>query len=97
MVLEEATPLRESHDIGVLLQHKIEALPSVERCFVHIDYQHRVHDDHDLATPVVHKIHASVSRGESIGSACGSDVSDVESSSLSGAPLLPRRLSSTHS
>jgi hypothetical protein len=25
----------------------------VERCFVHIDYQHRDDDDHDLHTPVV--------------------------------------------
>ena len=39
IVMAEGTPLRESHDCGVLLQHKIEALASVERCFVHIDYQ----------------------------------------------------------
>ena len=95
IVMAEGTPLRESHDCGFLLQHKIEALASVERCFVHIDYQvalaapsrglhlsggiaspsshgtlstpafhlwqHRAGiDDHDLNTPVLHKMHSSV-------------------------------------
>ena len=57
--MDEHTPLRETHDCGILLQHKVEALPSVERAFVHIDYQHRLIDDHDLTTPVTHKMHAS--------------------------------------
>ena len=39
--------LRDSHDCGIMLQHKIESLPEVERCFVHIDYQQREVDDHD--------------------------------------------------
>jgi len=51
LVMEASTPLRESHDCGILLQHKIEALPAVERCFVHVDYEHRDHDDHDFSTP----------------------------------------------
>jgi cation diffusion facilitator family transporter len=41
IVMPEETRLRESHDVGIRLQHKIEALESVERCFVHIDYQLR--------------------------------------------------------
>lgn len=41
IVMPEDTPLRESHDVGIRLQHKIESLESVERCFVHIDYQLR--------------------------------------------------------
>ena len=61
MVMDEHTELRESHDCGVLLQHKIEALPQVERCFVHVDYQSRDLDDHDLTTPVIRKLHSSVS------------------------------------
>jgi len=56
IVMDERTPLRESHDCGILLQHKIEDLPSVERCFVHIDYAHRDVDDHDHNTPVVRKM-----------------------------------------
>ena len=56
VVMEEVTPLRESHDVGVLLQHKVEALHSVERCFVHMDYKRRFADDHDTSTPVTHKL-----------------------------------------
>ena len=59
MIMDEHTELRESHDCGILLQHKIEALPQVERCFVHIDYQPREVDDHDLRTPVARKVHTS--------------------------------------
>jgi len=59
VVMDERTELRESHDCGILLQHKIENLPQVERCFVHIDYTHRDTDDHDHATPVMRKVHSS--------------------------------------
>merc|ERR1712151_822267 len=41
LVMAKETPLVESHDVGILLQHKIESLEACERCFVHIDYQHR--------------------------------------------------------
>ena len=47
IVMAEDTLLRDSHDCGIMLQHKIESLPEVERCFVHIDYQQREVDDHD--------------------------------------------------
>ena len=60
IVMHPDTPLRESHDCGILLQHKIEALPSVERCFVHIDYAHREVDNHDHETPVLQKMHSSM-------------------------------------
>lgn len=86
VVLDESTQLRESHDIGVLLQHKIEALPSVERCFVHIDYQHRDHDDHDHTTPVVRKVHSSIACG---GCLCGTS-SEMSADSRSGDSLLQR-------
>ncbi|KAL1515394.1 hypothetical protein AB1Y20_002022 [Prymnesium parvum] len=58
VVMDEHTPLRDSHDVGLLLQHKIEALPAVERCFVHVDYEYREADDHSQETPVTRKIHA---------------------------------------
>ncbi len=46
IVLPEDTLLRESHDIGMNLQYKIEAKVEVERCFVHIDYEKREYDEH---------------------------------------------------
>lgn len=57
MVMAESTTLRESHDAGIMLQHKIETLEEVERCFVHIDYQLRVHDDHDPDVPIEEKLY----------------------------------------
>jgi len=38
IVLPADMTVAESHDIGLALQHKIEELDDVERCFVHIDY-----------------------------------------------------------
>jgi len=55
IVMAHDTPLRESHDVGIVLQHKIERLEQVERCFVHVDYQERDVDDHDPLTPLVYK------------------------------------------
>jgi len=52
MVMPENTPLRVSHDCGVSLQHQVESLPQVERCFVHIDYSKRVVNDHDPSAPL---------------------------------------------
>ncbi|KAK9703207.1 hypothetical protein K7432_010858 [Basidiobolus ranarum] len=39
IVMSPDTPLQESHDIGESLQIKLEALPNVERAFVHVDYE----------------------------------------------------------
>lgn len=47
IVMPHDTVLSESHDVAVRLQHKIEALDAVERCFVHVDYQPRTVDEHD--------------------------------------------------
>ena len=38
MVLPGDMPLKDAHDIGEDLQNKIEALPEVERAFVHLDW-----------------------------------------------------------
>jgi cation diffusion facilitator family transporter len=59
MVMSETTILRKSHDIGVSLQHKVEELDDVQRCFVHIDYQLREHDDHDPSVPLAEKLHGA--------------------------------------
>lgn len=62
VVMPEYTTLRESHDAGIALQHKIEMLDEVERCFVHIDYQLRPHDDHDPKVPIEEKLYGGPCR-----------------------------------
>ena len=37
---------RQSHDLGLALQHKLEAVPEVERATVHIDYERRLEPEH---------------------------------------------------
>mmetsp|Transcript_113186 Transcript_113186/g.195582 ORF Transcript_113186/g.195582 Transcript_113186/m.195582 type:complete len:150 (+) Transcript_113186:2-451(+) len=56
LVMPRETPLEKSHDVGILLQHKVENLDDCERCFVHIDYQHREVNDHDPNVPVQQKV-----------------------------------------
>jgi divalent metal cation (Fe/Co/Zn/Cd) transporter len=41
VTMAETTILRVSHDAALQLQHRIEALPEVERAFVHVDYVRR--------------------------------------------------------
>ncbi|KAF2429092.1 hypothetical protein EJ08DRAFT_650686 [Tothia fuscella] len=38
VVLDEATSLRDSHDLGESLQYVLESVPYVDRAFVHLDY-----------------------------------------------------------
>jgi cation diffusion facilitator family transporter len=47
VVLPPTMTLEMTHDIGMELQHKIEAFEQVERAFVHIDYQVRDYDEHN--------------------------------------------------
>ena len=47
MVMDQKTPLRVSHDLALDLQQKVEAIPDVERAFVHVDYDFRDVDEHD--------------------------------------------------
>jgi len=57
IVMAAETPLRESHDVGITLQDKIEKLDEVDRAFVHMDYMTRELDDHDPKTPLAFKTH----------------------------------------
>ncbi len=41
IVLPAEMTVRESHDIALALQHKIEELDDVERAFVHVDHEQR--------------------------------------------------------
>ncbi|KAJ5146574.1 Cation efflux protein [Penicillium bovifimosum] len=38
LVLDEGTSLRDSHDVGESLQYILESVPTVDRAFVHLDY-----------------------------------------------------------
>lgn len=49
VVMAKDTILKDSHDCALSLQRKVEALPTVERAFVHVDYQKRVEDEHKNA------------------------------------------------
>ncbi len=46
VVLPPHMTLETTHDIGMTLQHKVEAFEEVERAFVHIDYMERDYDEH---------------------------------------------------
>jgi len=59
MVMDRATPLEVSHDVGISLQDKIEQMEECERCFVHMDYLHRDQDDHDTTVPINKKLSPS--------------------------------------
>ena len=48
--MPQHTLLKESHDLGMELQFRIEAREEVERCFVHIDYEARDYDEHGKLT-----------------------------------------------
>lgn len=39
IVMDGSTPLYKAHDVSQQLQDRIEALPTVERAFVHVDYE----------------------------------------------------------
>jgi len=39
IVLDPDMPLQKAHDIGESLQNKLEAIDSIERAFVHLDYE----------------------------------------------------------
>ena len=38
IVLDPKTRLQDSHDVGESLQYMVESVPTVDRAFVHIDY-----------------------------------------------------------
>ncbi|GMH77816.1 hypothetical protein TrST_g13882 [Triparma strigata] len=45
-VMPSNMQLKDTHDIGMDLQYKLENHPEVERAFVHIDYSKRAYDEH---------------------------------------------------
>ncbi|KAJ3111917.1 hypothetical protein HK100_002508 [Physocladia obscura] len=47
VVMDPSTPLQKAHDVGESLQTKIEKMESVERAFVHIDYESQHTPEHN--------------------------------------------------
>lgn len=39
IVMDERRSLKDTHDVAEELQTKLEGLPNVERCYVHVDYE----------------------------------------------------------
>ncbi|KAI8462623.1 MAG: cation efflux protein [Monoraphidium minutum] len=48
VVLPAQWTLQQSHDVALMLQHKVEALEDVERAFVHTDYTTRDYPEHKV-------------------------------------------------
>jgi cation diffusion facilitator family transporter len=53
VILPGHMTVRESHDIALALQHKIEGLPEVERAFVHVDHEERDGLEHKVERELV--------------------------------------------
>lgn len=53
VILPGNMTVRESHDIALALQHKIEGLPEVERAFVHVDHEERDGLEHKVERELV--------------------------------------------
>lgn len=54
VVMPERMSVRESHDIALILQHKVEAYEEVERAFVHVDYLKRTEPEHKVDYNLLH-------------------------------------------
>ena len=57
--------LKESHDIALALQHKIESLEEVERAFVHVDHLTRDGLEHKVERELVLRSQNKVSAKDS--------------------------------
>ncbi|KAK9861934.1 hypothetical protein WJX84_004692 [Apatococcus fuscideae] len=55
VVMPEGMTVRASHDIALILQHKVEELEAVERCFVHVDYEKRSEPEHKVERVLLKK------------------------------------------
>jgi len=57
IVMDEALPLKITHDVSQTLQRKLEGLADVERAYVHVDYEdeHDIHEEHKPLYEVTQK------------------------------------------
>jgi hypothetical protein len=63
VIMPAEMSVRESHDIALALQHKIETLSEVERCFVHVDYAVRDGLEHKVERLLSQKLEKQVAVG----------------------------------
>ncbi|KAK0629009.1 cation efflux family-domain-containing protein [Bombardia bombarda] len=62
IVMDDSLPLKVTHDVGETLQRKLEGLASVERAFVHVDYED-AHDPHEEHKPLYEKPEKKAKQG----------------------------------
>lgn len=48
VVMDAGESVRVAHDVAEELQMKLESLPDMERCYVHIDYETSHKPEHSL-------------------------------------------------
>ena len=60
VIVPPETTVAVAHDLALDLQHAVEKLDEVERCFVHVDYMKRSIDEHDVEAMVRHKAEQSL-------------------------------------
>jgi len=60
VVMPATMTVKQSHDIALVLQNKIEDSPQVERRFVHVDYCKRAHPEHKVDAQLLRKEEADV-------------------------------------
>lgn len=48
IVIDPTETVENAHDVAESLQMKLESLPSIERCFVHIDYETSHKPEHQV-------------------------------------------------
>jgi hypothetical protein len=90
IIMAPSTSLIESHDVGILLQHKIECLSECERCFVHTAYQTREMNDHDPGIPVEQNIWSAETE-EPMQSSCSPSSTECLTELQSGMGRGPER------
>ncbi|WIA22973.1 hypothetical protein OEZ86_009896 [Tetradesmus obliquus] len=87
VVLPAGMTVRDSHDISLDLQHKVEQMEEVERAFVHVDYMRRDGLEHKVERELALARDRSLSMGSAgrrnSGSASGGQLGQRSSSSES--------------
>jgi hypothetical protein len=94
IILPADMTVRESHDIALVLQHKIEKLADVERAFVHVDHNKRDGLEHKVERKLIsgtcHCMHLTVDDSVFISHYVGSEhITDKEFEYVSASmPLM---------
>ncbi|KAF6263356.1 hypothetical protein COO60DRAFT_1490792 [Scenedesmus sp. NREL 46B-D3] len=87
VVLPADMTVKDSHDISLDLQHKVEQMEEVERAFVHVDYMRRDGLEHKVERQLALVSGRSMSMGSAGRRSTGGSLGQLggRSSSASGA------------